>query len=474
MLTIYNTLSRQLEELIPGGEKKEKISDYPPVSIYSCGPTVYGFAHIGNFRTFVFNDILRRYLKFSGYTVNHTMNITDVDDKTIRGAAQQGVTLKDYTSKYTDIFFEDMKALNVEEVEHYPRATESIDAMDDLIQRLDSKGLTYTADGSVYFAISKYDGYGKLSKIESENIKTGTRYDTDEYEKDDVRDFALWKSVPEDQPGWKISCGYGRPGWHIECSAMIRKVYNSTIDIHTGGVDLVFPHHENETAQSEAAYDEPFVRYWIHAEHLLVDNSKMSKSKGNFYTLRDLMEKGYSARAIRFLLSTAHYRKQFNFTLENLEHAHQPLSRIDNLIALCRSTRVEGKLSAQIEKLSEQSLKDFTRAMDADLNVSRGAAALFDFITAVNRHADEVSLTVSDAEKIIETLKLFDSVFGFIFMEEKKQAAISEEEIEKLIVERREARANKDFARSDEIRDYLADNGIILEDGKDGTRWKLA
>ncbi|HOT19286.1 MAG TPA: class I tRNA ligase family protein, partial [Spirochaetota bacterium] len=251
---------------MPGGIAKDSIAEYPPVTIYSCGPTVYSYAHIGNFRTFIFNDFLRRYLKFRGYTVNHAMNITDVDDKTIAGALKEGVTLKEYTDKYTRIFFEDCKTLNIEPVEHYPRATESIDAMIDIIAHLDKKGLVYEKDGSLYFSIAKFHKYGQLSNVTSMDIKAGARYDADEYTKEDVRDFALWKAPKENELYWETPFGKGRPGWHIECSAMVRKIFGTTIDIHTGGVDLIFPHHENEIAQSEAAYDEPFVRYWLHVE----------------------------------------------------------------------------------------------------------------------------------------------------------------------------------------------------------------
>jgi cysteinyl-tRNA synthetase len=331
-LKIYNTLSRRVDELIPGGLKKENTADYPPVTIYSCGPTVYSYAHIGNFRTFMFNDFLRRYLKFRGYRVNHAMNLTDVDDKTINGAARENVTLKEYTERYIDIFLQDLKTLNIEAVEHMPRATESIDDMVDIIRALDEKGLIYEKEGSIYFSIAGWERYGRLSQLDRREIKTGLRYDTDEYDKDDVRDFALWKGAKEEAVSWETPYGRGRPGWHIECSAMIRRIFGTTIDIHTGGVDLIFPHHENEIAQSEAAYGETFVRHWIHAEHLLVDGAKMSKSRGNFYTLRDLMEKGMSPRSIRYLLLSAHYRKQFNFTLDGIRQADQALSRIDNLM----------------------------------------------------------------------------------------------------------------------------------------------
>ena len=318
-LRIHNTLSGLTEELIPGGIKKENIPDYPPVTIYSCGPTVYSYAHIGNFRTFVFNDLLNRYLKFRGYKVRHAMNITDVDDKTIAGANNEGITLKEYTERYTNIFLEDLKTLNINPVDYMPKATESIDAMIDILNRLKDKGIAYEKDGSLYFSIAKFPEYGRLSKLDQREIKSGLRYDTDSYEKEDVRDFALWKAAAADEPSWDMPHGNGRPGWHIECSAMIRKIFGGTIDIHTGGVDLIFPHHENEIAQSEAAYGEHFVRYWIHSEHLLVDGAKMSKSLGNFYTLRDILSRGYSPRAIRYLLISAHYKKQLNFTFDGLK-----------------------------------------------------------------------------------------------------------------------------------------------------------
>jgi len=472
-LKIYNTLSGIVEELIPGGEKNEKNENYPPVTIYSCGPTVYSYAHIGNFRTFIFNDFLRRYLKFRGFTINHAMNITDVDDKTISGSIKENITLEQYTKRYTDIFFEDLKTLNIEMVEHTPRATESIDAMQDILEKLDKKGLVYKKDGSLYFSISKFDKYGKLSRLDTREIKSGLRYDTDEYEKDDVRDFALWKAVKENEPGWETSYGRGRPGWHIECSAMIRKIFGTTIDIHTGGVDLIFPHHENEIAQSEAAYDEKFVRHWIHAEHLLVNNSKMSKSKGNFYTLRDLLDKNYSPRSIRFLLLSAHYRKQLNFTFDGLKQADQALSRIDNLTLRLNDIRKEGPSSKEVEKLIEKMFDDFTEIVDEDLNISGGLGVFFDFVHAVNSLITGETLTLEDRNHIFECLKKLDSVFGFLFSDTEDNTDIDSDRIEKLIQERIDAKKQKNFQLADEIRNKLLDEDIILEDTKDGTRWKI-
>ncbi|MCU0847219.1 MAG: cysteine--tRNA ligase [Spirochaetes bacterium] len=471
-LRIHNTLSGTVEEIIPGGKRTVWTGDYPPLTIYSCGPTVYNYAHIGNFRTYVFNDLLRRYFKFRGFRVEHAMNITDVDDKTIAGANSEKITLEEYTKRYTDIFFEDLATLNIEPVEYNPRATESIDAMIDIINRLNEKGIVYERDGSLYFSISRFEGYGKLSRLDSREIKSGLRYDTDEYEKDDVRDFALWKAAKPGETSWDTPFGRGRPGWHIECSAMIRKIFGRTIDIHTGGVDLIFPHHENEIAQSEAAYGETFVRHWIHIEHLLVDGSKMSKSKGNFYTLRDLTGKGYSPRSIRYLLISAHYRKQLNFTFDGLKQAEQALSRIDNLLVRLDDLKSNGTASGETESLCGRFLHEFTESLDDDLNISRALGAMFDFIHSVNSMINDESLNVSDREMIISAMKKTDSVLAFIFPERGDDAGPDAGRIESLIGERAAAKKARDFNRADEIRRILLDKGIILEDTKDGTRWK--
>jgi cysteinyl-tRNA synthetase len=469
---IYNTLSGTVDELIPGGIKKDNIKDYPPVTLYACGPTVYSYAHIGNFRTFIFNDFLRRYLKFRGFTVNQAMNITDVDDKTITAANEEAVSLKNYTDRYSEIFFEDCRKLNIEPVEHVPRATESIDAMVDIIKHLDKKGLLYERDGSLYFSISKFVGYGKLSRLDRREIKSGLRYDTDEYTKDDVRDFALWKAPKEGEISWDTPYGAGRPGWHIECSAMIRKIFKGTIDIHTGGVDLIFPHHENEIAQSEAAYDEPFVRHWIHVEHLLVDNSKMSKSKGNFYTLRDLLDRGYSPRPIRYLLLSGHYRKQLNFTLEGITHADQALARIDNFLVRLNDIKGKSGDSKDVPVMIDAFLTDFTDAVDDDLNISRGLGILFDFVHGMNTLISEEKISIRDREKIIKALKKIDTVLGLIFMTDYS-GKVDTDEIDALILERAEAKKEKNYQQADEIRDRLTSMGVILEDTKDGTRWKI-
>jgi len=470
-IKIYNTMTRKLEELIPGGIAKDKIDDYPPVTIYSCGPTVYSFAHIGNFRTFMFNDLLRRYLKFRGYKVNHAMNITDVDDKTINGSLKEGVSLREYTDKYTKIFFEDLKTLNIEPVEHNPRATESIGEMIDILKKIDSKGILYNKEGSLYFDISKFPEYGKLSALEKREIKAGVRYDADEYEKDDVRDFALWKAPKENEPFWETPYGKGRPGWHIECSAMIRKIFGSTIDIHTGGVDLIFPHHENEIAQSEAAYDEKFVRYWLHVEHLLVDGAKMSKSLGNFYTLRDLLNMGYSPRSIRYLLLSAHYRKQLNFTLEGIKQADQALERIDNLIVRLKDIKTLKEENKEVKSAIDRLFNEFTEVMDNDLNISGALGVFFDFVHKINTMISNDLISQKDAENIIDAIMKLDSVFGFIKFDE--DINIDVDRINALIEERIQAKKNKDFKRADEIRDMLKEEGIIIEDTKDGSRWKI-
>jgi len=472
-LKIFNTMTGLVDELIPGGVKQEKIEDYPAVTIYSCGPTVYSYAHIGNFSTFTFNDFLRRYLKFRGFKVDHAMNITDVDDKTIAGSIAENISLKEYTERYTKIFFDDLKTLNIESVEHTPRATDSIDSMVDILKQLDKKDLVYNKDGSIYFSISKFDNYGKLSNLDTREIKSGLRYDTDEYEKDDVRDFALWKASNENEVCWETPYGPGRPGWHIECSAMIRSIFGTTIDIHTGGVDLIFPHHENEIAQSEAAYDEKFVRHWIHAEHLLVDGAKMSKSKGNFYTLKDLLDRGFSPRSIRYLLLSAHYRKQLNFTFDGLKQADQSLTRIDNLIV--RLNDIKNKKinnNPEVDALIGKMFNDFTDSVDDDLNISKGLGVFFDFIHAVNSMISEEKLSINDTDKVIKTLEKLDTLFGFIFFNKEEADDSDSERIEALMNERIEAKKEKNFQRADEIRDTLLQEGIILEDTKDGTRWK--
>jgi len=344
--------------------------------------------------------------------------------------------------------------------------------MINILKKIDENGILYKKEGSLYFNIAKFPEYGKLSLLDKREIKSGISFDADEYEKEDVRDFALWKTPKENEPFWETPYGPGRPGWHIECSAMIRKIFGSTIDIHTGGVDLIFPHHENEIAQSEAAYGETFVRHWIHTEHLLVDGAKMSKSAGNFYTLRDLLAKGYSPRSIRYLLMSAHYKKQMNFTLEGITQSDQALERIDNFITRLRDRKGFSGENPEIKKITEELIYDFSKTVDNDLNVSGGLGIFFEFIHKINSLISDDRVSEIDAEEILEAMKKLDRVFGFIFFSNIEEDDTDKEKIDLLVNERIQAKKDKQFARADEIREILKNEGIILEDTKDGTRWK--
>lgn len=464
MLKLYNTLSNQVEEFKPLEPNK--------ASMYVCGPTVHDFAHIGNFRTFLFADLLRRYLKFKGYKVHHVMNITDVDDKIIRKSVEQGKSLRDYTTIYTDYFFEDLYALGAEAPEEILRATDHVQEMVDIIKRLDANGHTYESEGSTYFRINTFDGYGKLSKVKFEGNVVGAseRVDSDEYEaKENARDFVLWKAAKPEEPFWETQLGKGRPGWHIECSAMSMKSLGETFDIHAGGIDLVFPHHENEIAQSEGATGKPFVKYWVHAEFLMVEGQKMSKSLGNYYTYRDLVEKGYSARAIRYLLLSAPHHKQLNFTLEGLRGAESTVARLNDFKQRLTEVQPEEGSTPAIARMAELSLKRFEDAMDDDLNAAEALAAVHDFVRETNSSMASGAIKSEDKAALLATIDRFDSVFN-IFGEAKKEMLDSE--IQALIDERQAARKAKNFARSDEIRDQLTGMGIILEDTKDGMRWR--
>jgi cysteinyl-tRNA synthetase len=464
MLKIYNTLSNQVEEFKP--------LEANNASMYVCGPTVHDFAHIGNFRTFLFADLLRRYLKFKGYKVHHVMNITDVDDKIIRKSVEKGQSLRDYTTVYTDYFFEDLYALGAEQPEEILRATDHIPEMIDIIKRLDSNGHTYESEGSTYFRINTFDGYGKLSKVKFEGNVVGAseRVDSDEYEaKENARDFVLWKAAKPGEPFWETELGQGRPGWHIECSAMSMKSLGETFDIHVGGIDLVFPHHENEIAQSEGATGKPFVKYWVHAEFLMVEGQKMSKSLGNFFTFRDLAEKGYTPRAIRYLLLSAPHHKQLNFTLEGLRGAESTVARLNDFKKRLTEVEPEEGATPAIARMAELSLKRFEDAMDDDLNAAEALAAVHDFVRETNSSMAAGAIKSEDKAALLATIDRFDSVFN-IFGEAKKEMLDSE--IQALIDERQEARKSKNFARSDEIRNQLTEMGIILEDTKDGVRWK--
>jgi cysteinyl-tRNA synthetase len=461
----FNTLTRRKERFVPLEEGK--------VRIYTCGPTVYDFAHIGNFRTFVFQDLLRRWLEYRGFKAIQVMNITDVDDKTIKGARKRQIPLRQYTDYYMKAFFEDIDALNLERAEYYPRATDHIPEMVELIKRLMEKGYAYRGeDDSIYYDISKFKDYGKLSKLKVEELKPGARVKVDEYGKEEARDFALWKAWDEEDGDvfWETEIGKGRPGWHIECSTMAMKYLGETIDIHSGGVDLIFPHHENEIAQSEAATGKPFARYWLHSEHLLVEGRRMAKRYGNFYTLRDLMAKGYDPKAIRYLLMSTHYRQQLNFTFEGLEAAKGAVDRLRNFVR--RLLEVDGKgCGAEITHLMTDVQKRFEDAMDDDLNVSVALAALFAFVRDVNKLMDDNRLSRQEAEEVYSLMMKFDKVLGVIG--EVKAEEKLPPEAEELIRKREEARKAKDWATADKIREQLRAMGIIIEDTSQGVKWRI-
>jgi len=461
MLRFYNTLTKRKEEFKPIREGL--------AGLYTCGPTVYDLAHIGNFRAYVFEDLLHRYLEYRGFRVIRVMNITDVDDKTIKGSQKEGISLKEFTDRYISAFLEDMEKLRLKKPDYLPRATEHIPEMVSLIKKLLEKGYAYRKDGSIYFSISKFPSYGKLAGIDLSEIKPGARVDVDEYEKEDVRDFALWK---EEKEGvfWDTEIGRGRPGWHIECSAMSMKYLGESFDIHTGGVDNIFPHHENEIAQSEAATGKKFVNYWLHCAHLLVNNEKMSKSKGNFYTLRDILNKGYNPVAIRYLLLSTHYRDPLNFTERALFQAENTVKNYNGFyqaLDFCKGERPNKSIKDAIEKARQ----GFTGGLDDDLNISLALSEIFNLMKQVNVSISEGSLSISDASDVKNFLEEIDSVLAIL--DDKKKIELTEEE-KQLINEREKARKEKNFNKADEIRELLKKKGIILEDTPYGTRWKKA
>ena len=492
-IELFNTLSGRVEPLEP--------IDGKTLRMYACGPTVYDYGHIGNFRTFIHVDVLRRFLKQGGHEVRHVMNVTDVDDKIIRNAAAANLPIETYTRKFEDAFFEDMDALSVERPEVVPRATENIDEMVALIQRLHAEDIAYQAeDKSWYFRIAKFPAYGKLSKKDFDGIQDGARVDSDEYEKDAARDFALWKAVktsPEGVPehAWDTPLGTGRPGWHIECSAMATKFLGETFDLHAGGEDLMFPHHENEIAQSESASGKPFARHWMHVRFLLVEGHKMSKSLGNFYTLRDLLLKGYRASAIRFLLMSVPYRHQLNFTFDGLTESTNAVDRLRTFAARMRGPFPSGH-DAELSALSSTALATYDAALSNDLNTAEARAAIFDLVRAGNTAADSGLLRTENAHEILAVLDRFDQVFAVLvdrdaeitraaleWAEREGRIAeaspelvatlsLSEAAIDTLVAERTQAKKTRNFARADAIRKDLESKGILLEDSKDGVRWK--
>ena len=465
-LKFYNTLTRTLEAFKSVEEGK--------AGLYTCGPTVYNFAHIGNFRAYVFEDLLHRTLAYAGYKVTQVMNLTDVDDKTIRNSRAAGIPLRDFTATYKKAFFEDIKTLNITPAAVYPAATDHIPEMINMIQVLMDKGLAYQSeDKSIYFSIEKFPEYGKLAHIDRDNQRAGVRIDADEYAKDSVADFALWKARDEADGDvwWESPWGQGRPGWHIECSAMSMKYLGETFDLHTGGVDNMFPHHEDEIAQSESVTGKKWVNYWLHCEHLMVDNTKMSKSLGNFYTLRDLLAKGYTGREVRWVLIGSHYRKKLNFSLTALDQARETLGKFSAFFARMKEITAPGD-GSESTAIVEEALKTFRTAIADDLNSAGATAALFALMRDGNRLADSGVLTAAGAAKILDCCRDFDRIFGCLDVDAAPAVETFPDEVVAMAEERAAARKNKDWAESDRLRDAIKAAGFLIEDAPGGV-WKL-
>jgi cysteinyl-tRNA synthetase len=466
-LRFYNTLTQQVEIFHPLQDNT--------VRMYTCGPTVYNFVHIGNFRTFTFQDILRRWLRHRGYQLKHVMNVTDVEDKIIANAAKEQKPIEEYTARFTKAFFDDAATLRLEKPEYVVPATEHIAVMVEAIEKLAEKGSTYESEGSVYFRISTFPQYGKLSHNDFAGIRSGARVDVDEYDKADARDFVLWKAQKGSERAWETPFGPGRPGWHIECSAMAMSYLGETLDIHAGGVDLIFPHHENEIAQSESITGKPFSRFWLHSEHLHIESQKMSKSLGNFYTLRDLLDQGYPPEAIRYLLASVPYRKKLNFTFKGLKAASKSIDRLRDFQLRLASSKLPSGRSEEMTNQAEQAIHRFEEGMDDDLNTAEALAAIFDYVRAMNTALDENRFQEGNRADVARVLEAFDSVFDVLKPSQagKKQAGtVSDAEIEAAIAERQQAKKARNFARADEIRATLEQKGVLLEDSKDGVRWK--
>lgn len=473
-MKLFNTLTKQKEEFVPVDPKL--------VRLYTCGPTVYNFAHIGNFRTYIFEDLLRRWLKYRGFKVKQVMNLTDVDDKTIRDSQKEKLSLKEFTTKYAKAFFEDVDALNLERAEVYPNATDHIGEMVAMINLLLEKGFAYKSDDGIYFSIAKFKSYGQLAHLDPKQLKAGAsgRVLSDEYEKENVADFALWKfwDKKDGDVFWETELCKGRPGWHIECSAMSAKQLTDafqkgkflpdkfkTIDLHTGGVDNLFPHHQDEVAQTEGCVNVPFVKYWLHSEHLLVDGKKMAKSFKNFYTVRDILNKGYHSLALRYLLLSVHYRQKLNFTFDALEAASVAVQRLNDFVK--RLEEVKQSKGESVDALLKSAQKQFEASLDDDLEISPALASIFELMNEVNKRLDSDKLSKSDAKKIIKFMKDKDKVLGILY-EEKPLI----KELKELLDEREKARKSKDFARADALRIQLRKKGIVVEDTSDGQRWK--
>ncbi len=492
-LSFFNTLSGKVEEFKP--------LEAGRVRMYTCGPTVYDYAHIGNFRTFVFQDILRRHLKYRGYQILHVMNVTDVDDKTIANSQAAGVPLREFTTRYIQAFQADRELLNLETPELVVRASDHIPDIVKVIQTLIEKGYAYASEGSYYFRVQKFSDYGKLSKLDFSGMRVGARVDADKYEKDSARDFALWKTAKPGEPAWDTPLGRGRPGWHIECSVMAMKYLGETFDIHSGGSDLIFPHHENEIAQSESATGKPFARYWLHSEHLIVNGEKMSKSAGSFYTLRDLVAKGYKPTAIRYLLASVPFRKPLNFTFDGLRQAEQSLDRLRNFLYRLSHEQFSPGENPQLAKHANETRAEFEAALDDNLNTAEALAAVFNLVRDANTAMDRGEFREGDKAFFANVLERWEEIFAVLkdddydklrkggYLQERHVAApplepernregilqlgtLSDEQIEDSIREREQARRQADYARADRIRQELLEAGILLEDTKGGTRWK--
>ncbi len=462
-LRFYNTLTQQVSEFAPERDNT--------VRMYTCGPTVYDYAHIGNFRTFTFVDILRRWLRASGFELNHVMNITDVDDKIIRNASAQRKSLEEYTEHYKQAFLADCALLRLQKPERVVPATGHIHEMADAIQRLAAGGHTYESEGSIYFRISTFPEYGKLSHNDFSGIRAGARVDVDEYEKADARDFALWKAPKEGEVFWDEKIGRGRPGWHIECSVMALQYLGQTLDIHAGGVDLIFPHHENEIAQSESLTGKPFSRFWLHAEFLMVEGQKMSKSLGNYFTLRDILGRGYPPEAVRYLLASVPYRNSLNFTFDGLQSARIAIERLRNFqLRVQTDTLPDGMNQAMVDRTAAAHAQ-FAAAMDDDLNTTEALGAVFEYVRDINTAMDAGEFRSGNRAEALAFLERFDQVFD-VLQPTMQSGQISDAEVESLVAERHNAKKTRNFARADQIREQLLEQGIILEDTKSGIRWK--